>query len=215
MKNLIIFIAIVMIGILLLGTINNGEIFKDPNNTDVVSTAEGSSTGTQSTATKYYYTIDCYDSKTNKFLVRFELTSTKNIANMSVNSNNEIILSAADGASTGWDTDNMSNITLSKTVFTPNDHKVYITYTETSSTTHVHTYTVTTEATCSTEGVKTCECGATLPIAKLEHSFTDSTGCGSGAYYSCMLCGAMSDIPVPHAGDNDGDGSCDFCGESV
>ena len=47
------------------------------------------------------------------------------------------------------------------------------------------------------------------------HNFTDAyEGCGPESYYSCVRCGEISNILVPHV-DPDKDGICNYCGHDL
>ena len=204
MKNLIIIIAIAMIFILLLGSISKIDNVISDISSDTVTDVSGETKPGGSSSKKYSYRFDLKENGTNKFITTFYLSSDSSSASIYVNSNNDIMLSAADGASCGFDTQNWTNISLSTSTVTPSTSVVYVTYTANGS-----SGTVTCPHPSLNDDCVCTSCNQSV------HSFTDSTGCGAGECYSCISCGAMSNIPVPHAGDNDGDGSCDFCGESV
>lgn len=77
------------------------------------------------------------------------------------------------------------------------------------------------DATCTEQGYvnivcSVCDQGIDVEwIPATGHSFTDAgSGCGPNCYYSCIKCGAISDIPVP-CRDNNSDGVCDVCGNNI
>ena len=221
MKKLIVGIAIFMIFVLMLGSLSKidniiSDISSEINETTQDNETNISSGDVSGSAPKYTYNIQLRESNTNTYITTFTMNSTRSVANFVVNSNNEILLMAADGAMTGLVTDGWKNIVLSQTVVYPSTTVVYVTYTTDSlNTGHTHNYVTKKTADCNNTGLKECSCGASVTIPKTTHDYSGADACGAGQYYYCNYCGAYSTIPVAHIGDQDGNGKCDYCNESI
>ena len=83
---------------------------------------------------------------------------------------------------------------------------------------HTEVVTANVAPTCTKKGhinyaCSVCENGIRVVyIDALGHDFSSNDGCGNGATYYCFNCGEYSDIAVPHVGDSNNDGKCDYCG---
>ena len=197
MKKLIVIIAIVMIFVLFMGNLNKiDNLIADVSSKIEDTTTPGTSSGDVTTSNKTYtFNIQLKELGTGKYITTFTMTSTKNEATFYVDSNNDIILMAADGAMVGLDTDGWYNISLSATNVSSYTTTVYVSYSTSSDT---GTGNNSTNVTCSS-------CGNYI------NSYNYESG-GDGTGFHELRCQSCKN-PISNESCSYVNGTCTKCGQ--